>query len=46
MSISDEGVFVFCKNEISPYEKTIYTLAMAYAESPLFGVDDEMSSSR
>ena len=44
MSISDEGVFVFCKNEISPYEKTIYTLAMAYAESPLFGVDDEMIS--
>ena len=44
MSISDESVFVFCENEISPYEKTIYTLAMAYAESPLFSINDEMLS--
>ena len=44
MSIFDDDVFVFCKNEISPYEKTIYTLAMAYAEAPLFSVDDEMIS--
>lgn len=44
MSISDEGIYVFCEDEISSYEKTIYTLAMAYAESPLFNVDDEMIS--
>ena len=32
----------FCDKEISPYEKTIYTLAMAYAESPIFDVKPEM----
>lgn len=38
----NERVFVFCDNEVSSYEKTIYTLALAYAESPLFCVDDEV----
>ena len=44
MSKSDESVYVFCKKDISSYEMTIYTLAMAYAESPIFSVDDEMIS--
>lgn len=38
----NEGASVFCDNEISPYEMTIYTLAMAYSEAPLFDVDSEM----
>ena len=41
---SKEDVYVFCEKNISSYEMTIYTLAMAYAESPLFVVDDEMIS--
>lgn len=38
----DKGIYVFCDKDISPYEMTIYTLAMAYAESPLFRVDSTM----
>ena len=44
MSKSDESVYVFYEKDISSYEMTIYTLAMAYAESPIFSVDDEMIS--
>ena len=44
MSELKEDAYVFCDKNISSYEMTIYTLAMAYAESPLFGVDDEMIS--
>lgn len=44
MSTFDESVYVFCDKNISSYEMTIYTLAMAYAESPLFSVDDEQIS--
>ncbi len=44
MSTFDESVYVFCERNISSYEITIYTLAMAYAESPLFSVDDELIS--
>ena len=44
MSKLDESVYVFCDHDIPSYEMTIYTLAMAYAESPLFSVDDEMIS--
>ena len=44
MSEFDKSVYVFCDKNISPYEMTIYTLAMAYAESPLFSVDDDMIS--
>ncbi len=40
----DKGIYVFCDKDISPYEMTIYTLAMAYAESPLFRVDSTMIS--
>ena len=42
MSTLDESVYEFCDKDIPSYEMTIYTLAMAYAESPLFSVDDEM----
>lgn len=42
MSKLDESVYVFCDKDIPSYEMTIYTLAMAYAESPLFSVDDRM----
>lgn len=42
MSKLDESVYVFCDHDIPSYEMTIYTLAMAYAESPLFSVNDEM----
>ena len=42
MSKLDESVYVFCEKDIPSYEMTIYTLAMAYAESPIFSVDDEM----
>lgn len=41
---TNQDAFVFCENEITPYEKTIYTLAMAYAESPIFDIDDVMIS--
>ena len=44
MSTLDESVYEFCDKDIPSYEMTIYTLAMAYAESPLFSVDDEMIS--
>ena len=44
MSKLDESAYVFCDKDIPPYEMTIYTLAMAYAESPLFSVNDEMIS--
>ena len=44
MSISDESVYVFCNKDLPPYEMTIYALAMAYAESPLYTVDDDMIS--
>lgn len=44
MSKLDESVYVFCDKDMSSYDMTIYTLAMAYAESPLFSVDDEMIS--
>ena len=44
MSTLDESVYEFCDKDIPSYEMTIYTLAMAYAESPLFSVNDEMIS--
>ena len=44
MSKLDESVYVFCDKDIPSYEMTIYTLAMAYAESPIFSVNDEMIS--
>ena len=44
MSKLDESVYVFCDHDIPSYEMTIYTLAMAYAESPIFSVNDEMIS--
>lgn len=44
MSTLDESVYEFCDKDIPSYEMTIYTLAMAYAESPLFSVDDDMAS--
>lgn len=44
MSKLDESVYVFCEKDIPSYEMTIYTLAMAYAESPIFSVDDKMIS--
>ena len=44
MSKLDESVYVFCDHDIPSYEMTIYTLAMAYAESPLFSVNDEMKA--
>ena len=44
MSNLDEGIYVFCNNDISSYEMTIYSLAMAYAQSPLINIDDEMLS--
>ena len=44
MSTLDESVYEFCDKDIPSYEMTIYTLAMAYAESPLFSADDEMIS--
>lgn len=44
MSKLNESIYVFCDKNIPFYEMTIYTLAMAYAESPLFNVDDEMIS--
>ena len=44
MSTSDESVYEFCDKDIPSYEMTIYTLAMAYAESPFFSADDEMIS--
>ena len=44
MSTLDESVYEFCDKDIPFYEMTIYTLAMAYAESPIFSVNDEMIS--
>ena len=44
MSTFDKSVYVFCDKNLSSYEMTIYTLAMAYAESPLFSVNNEMIS--
>ena len=44
MGYLDKGIYVFCDKDISSYEMTIYTLAMAYAESPLFSLDSAMVS--
>lgn len=41
MANLDQNIYVFCDKKISSYEMTIYTLAMAYADSPLFELDNE-----
>ncbi len=36
MQHSEDNAYIFCDQKLSPYEKTIYTLAMAYGSSPSF----------
>ncbi len=33
--------YIFCDNELSQYEKTIYFLSIAYANSPIYKLSDE-----
>ncbi len=39
MQTSENSMYIFCDKNLSPYEKTIYTLAMAYGDSPSLKFD-------
>ncbi len=41
MQTSENSTYIFCDKNLSPYEKTIYTLAMAYGNSPSFKFDEK-----
>lgn len=41
MQTSENSTYIFCDKNLIPYEKTIYTLAMAYGDSPSLKFDEK-----